>query len=656
MKYAEILTTRNFHNSQQTLTYQLPPEAEIKTGQIVEIPLKNSTTKGLVLSKHNHPPTFTTKAILGIAENLALAQWQLKLITWISEQYFCPLHKILPSFIPKKILSKVKRRQAKKTSVNSQFPTPKNHKLTPEQENTIKTILDSHQQKFLIHGITGSGKTEIYLQLAKHFANQNQQTLILVPEISLTPQTVKYFQNLFPNNLAVIHSKLSVGEKIKAWESIHQHQTNVIIGSRSAIFAPFQNLGAIIIDEEHDTSYKQDQTPRYHARDVATKISELTGCKLILASATPQTESYHQAINQHYQLLSLTQRVKDQSLPQIELIDLKQQPKNPTAISYQLEKAITNKLAQNEQVILFLNKRGSSSNILCKDCGTSIDCSHCDITMTYHDKPSFTQNPTLLCHHCGRIKPPPTVCSNCQSPNIKFYGLGTQKLEQQIQQLFPTAKTLRADKDTTSTKHGFQEIYDKFRNHQADILIGTQMITKGLHLPKVNLVGVIMADIGMHIPDFRAHERIFQILTQVAGRAGRYTGQGKVLIQTFNPEHPIMQLIKNQNYLDFFNHEINSREQLSYPPFSRLIKLTFENSDPKTAFQTAQKTKKELDQSNTTHNLQNKIAMYPALLHKKNNKFRWCILVNGKNPRTLIEKNLLSLQQWTIDINPSSSA
>lgn len=660
-KYAEILTNRKIISGQDTLTYAIPDElsAELKPGQIVQIPLRNRPTKGIVLSSHEHTPTFKTLPIKEIAEEIGLSNWQLELMNWISSHYMCPLFKTLQSFIPKKILSNTKRRKKKQDESpgpHSPFP-PKN--LTECQKQAIDQILNSKPDTSLIHGITGSGKTEIYLQIARHFAEQNKQTLILVPEISLTPQTVKYFQNTFPDQLSVIHSKVSEGEKIQAWEDIFNQKSKVVIGSRSSIFAPFQNLGAIIIDEEHDNSYKQDQSPRYHTRDVALKIQELTDCKVILGSATPSIESYYHAKSGKYQLIELKKRANSSPLPIIKLIDLRKeaQKRNFSPFSDELRDKIEIALQQNEQVLLFLNRRGSSSNITCKDCGQTVSCKKCDTAFTYHQSPSFQDSPTLLCHHCGIIKTPPSSCPDCQGQNLMFYGIGTQKVESELLKLFPSARVLRADKDTTSTKHGFAEIYKKFRNHEADILIGTQMISKGLNLPKVNLVGVMLADIGAHMPDFRAQERTFQLLTQVAGRAGRHSGQGEVLLQTFNPENAIMQLAQQQHYIPFFDYELPIRKNFPYPPFSELIKLTYENTDPKQALLTSQKLKKKLDLLNKKFEPQKqfKISLYPAMLHKKNNKFRWCILINGHTPSEFLNQPELEAdtKDWIIDVHPA---
>ncbi len=666
--YAEILTTRKLFTGQPTLTYALPEEDadKFQPGRIVEIPLRNSTTKGLILSRHSRNPKFQTKAILQISEEIGLSSWQLELMQWMSEYYFCPLNKILQSFVPKKLLSKVKRRK-KEINESIEAITSSHRTLTETQKTAFEQIISSGKKSFVLHGVTGAGKTEIYLQLATHYAQQGKQVLILVPEIALTPQTVRYFQKSFPSQLSVIHSKLSAGEKIQAWEDIYHNRSKLVIGSRSSIFAPYQNLGAIILDEEHDTSYKQDQSPRYHARDVAFKVSELTGCKVVLGSATPSIESYYHSLHQTHQLLSLKARFNQTELPAIKLIDLRreQQKNNYSIFSDELRMRIAQKIEQKEQVLLFLNKRGSSSTILCKDCGHTVNCHKCDITMTYHQKPSFQSKPVLLCHHCGIVQQPPETCTECQSANIKFFGAGTQKVESELQEIFPHARILRADKDTTSTKHGFKEIYEAFRNHEADILIGTQMISKGLHLPKVNLVGVILADVGVHMPDFRAHERTFQLLTQVAGRAGRKSGNGEVLIQTYNPETDIMQLSSQQDFIDFYHHELPIRQSFNYPPFSKLIKLTYEHPDAKTAFQTAQKTKKELDEILKNlipypQSLTPKISLYPAMLHKRNDKYRWCILINSETPHQIIhqanKKDPNLLKDWIHDVDPIFSS
>ena len=529
--------------------------------------------------------------------------------------------------------------------------------MTSQQQTAIKEITENSLNKFLIHGITGSGKTEIYTRLAETYIKQGKQALILVPEISLTPQIIKYFEEALQIKAAVIHSRLSEGEKQKSWLDIKDNKAKLIIGSRSSIFSPFKNLGIVIIDEEHELSYKQDNSPRYSAHKVIEKIQELNPeIKIVYGSATPSVETAEKLKDS---TILLTERVNKIDLPKVEIVDLREEfkKKNYSIFSDSLKEEMLSALAKNEQIILFLNRRGSASSVVCRDCGYAEKCKICDVPMTYHEKtfsPSSTEGAAnkscsrseplnkLICHHCGQISKPPIICPVCKGTHIKYLGIGTQKIETEVKKEFPNARILRADKDTTAKKHGFEEIYTKFLNHEADILIGTQMITKGLHLPKVNLVGVILADIGINIPDFKTAERTFQLLTQVAGRAGRDKSQGKVIIQTYNPENISLVCAKTHNYAEFFKYERTQRKLLFNPPFSRLAKIMIQNEHLKRCQENTEKIHKLLNQllsqSATTQNPKTpepsseiEILSYPAYLAKLKGKYRYIILIKDKS-------------------------
>lgn len=660
--YAQIAFQQKI-GDRETLTYKIPQELEgkIKAGHLVAVPLRKAIKTGLVWSISKQEPNFKTIEINGmIDKDPLLTEPQIALANFISGYYFAPPYKVLKLFVPARIF-KGKAMRVKK--IEEKIPAKKELKtLSPDQ----KSALDFPLNKFLIHGITGSGKTEIYLHLAKKELEKENQVLILVPEISLTPQTVEYFESRLQIKAAVIHSRLSEGEKYKTWLDIHTCRKNLVIGSRSAIFSPFTKLSLIIIDEEHEYSYKQDQSPRYTTMTVAEKMQELadqtnaTKIKLVLGSATPSIETREKFVDA---TIELNERIGNAKLPTIKLVDMREEFRkgNKSIFSDLLHAKIEQTLAENKQVILFLNRRGSASSIVCRDCGYRLKCDDCDISMTYHAK--TLGKPVVICHHCGAVGKIPINCPNCKSVNIRYLGTGTERIEEETKKLFKNAKVLRADRDTTSHKNSFEQIYCSFKNHEADILIGTQMIGKGLHIPNVKLVGVILADIGLNIPDFKSSERNFQLLTQVAGRAGRAdipNELGEVIIQTYSPEHFALQATESQDYDKFFNIERSQRKLLNYPPFTNLAKLSIENESFLKAKSKAEEVEKilkqELSKNPDLKETVQEITSYPAFIMRLHKKFRYRILIKGKNPSALISKLTPETRdQIKIDIDPIST-
>ena len=449
--------------------------------------------------------------------------------------------------------------------------------LTNEQQLAYNSIKNSGE--YLLYGITGSGKTEIYLQLIEKMLKQGKSSIMLVPEISLTPQTIDRFISRFgEEEIAVLHSKLSTGERFDEWNKIKDGKAKIIIGARSAIFAPAQNLGLIVIDEEHDESYQSEASPRYDSIEVAEYLCNEFNIPLVLGSATPSMREFYKAKMGKINLLTLSQRANNSTLPKVEIIDLRDELANgnKTMISYKLQEEIKKNIETKKQTILYFNRRGFSSFLMCQDCGHTFKCDRCDITLTYHK----VEN-KLKCHYCGEEYQIPRECPQCGSKNIKYIGAGTQKLEEQIKEMFPMASTIRMDIDTVSKKNSHEIILDKFRQENINILIGTQMVVKGHHFPNVTLVGAIFADTSLNIGDFRANERTFQTLTQVAGRAGRGNDEGRVIIQTFNPENYAIQYSKTQNYDLFYSTEIGIRKQLKYPPFCDIIAIALTGNNEK---------------------------------------------------------------------------
>ncbi|QCR31745.1 primosomal protein N' [Lysinibacillus sp. SGAir0095] len=452
--------------------------------------------------------------------------------------------------------------------------------LTDEQSvalNQIMNAIDEQEPKtFLLQGVTGSGKTEVYLQTIAKVLNDGKEAILLVPEISLTPQMTERFRSRFGELVAVMHSGLSVGEKYDEWRKIHQGKVKVVVGARSAVFAPFENVGIIILDEEHESTYKQEDSPRYHARDVAIWRSKYHKCPVILGSATPSLESFARAKKNVYTLLTLKERALKQSLPKVHIVDMRDELKkgNRSMFSQSLVESIQVRLERKEQIVLFLNRRGYSSFVLCRDCGTVLQCENCDISLTYHRK-----NEKCKCHYCGFEIHVPKNCPQCQSDHIRFFGTGTQKVEEELAKLFPGARVLRMDVDTTRAKGSHEQLLQAFGDGEADILLGTQMIAKGLDYPNITLVGVLSADTSLHLPDFRAAEKTFQLLTQVSGRAGRHDKPGEVVVQTYTPEHYAIELSEAQNYDPFYEREMYMRHQAGYPPYYYLALIQVSHED-----------------------------------------------------------------------------
>ncbi len=549
--------------------------------------------------------------------------------------------------------------------------------LTEEQKEAFKSvekvINEEKYKQFLLYGVTGSGKTEVYLQLIEKVLKIGKNAIVLVPEISLTPQMLDRFISRFgKDEIAILHSKLSIGERHDEWERIREKKAKIVIGARSAIFAPIENIGIIIIDEEHDNSYKSETNPRYNAKEIAKILAKENNAPLVLGSATPDIvtfynsqnlidESEEKKINRaKIQLLELTKRANNSSLPKVEIIDLKQELANGnrSMLSVELYNSIEENLKQKRQTILFLNRRGYSTFIMCRNCGYTVKCPNCNISMTYH---SYERR--LKCHYCGHEEKIVNICPECHSDKIRYFGTGTQKLEQEIHKQFPNASTIRMDIDTVTKKNSHEEILNKFRNDNIDILIGTQMVVKGHHFPNVTLVGVIAADSSLNIDDYRANERTFQILTQVAGRAGRENLPGKVVIQTYNPDNFSIICAQKQNYNMFYETEIELRKQLKYPPFCDIILIGFNSYNEIEIKNISNKMYQYLVQR--LNNEQFKIFRpMPCPIDKIQNRYRWRIIIKGKMTeevngilnaclKEIYQENIKDTR-ISIDVNPNN--
>lgn len=533
----------------------------------------------------------------------------------------------LKTLVRKNILIEEKREHYR---LEYQDSRDKIKELTENQKEVVESVQLEKEGTYLLHGVTGSGKTEVYIKLIEKVLKNHKTALMLVPEISLTPQMVHRFSEVFGNQIAALHSALSEGEKYDEWRKINRGEVSIVIGARSAIFAPLSNLGIIIIDEEHSDSYKQDNNPRYDARDVAIIRSKKNHCPLVMGSATPSLEAFARAGKGVFQLLSMPNRINGKKLPKVELIDMNQEIKKGNSyFSSRLIEQIKKRLQKKEQVILLLNRRGYASFVTCKNCGYTAKCPQCDITLTYHKTSNM-----LRCHYCGYATNLKKKCPECREESISSLGIGTERVEEELKKILKNTRILRMDYDTTSRKGTHSKMISEFKNHEYDILLGTQIVAKGLDFEDVTLVGVINADTSLNIPDFRSSENTFSLLSQVSGRSGRSIKEGSVIIQTFNPDHYAIQFVKNHDYIGFYKREMQIRYQLKYPPYYYICYLKVSSKDYQEASKETNKIKKCLE-----NNLKEEIILgpSPANIFKLNNVYRYGIIIKYKRDTNLYQ-------------------
>lgn len=616
--------------------YSIPDNLsnEIAVGKRVFVPFTNRKVVGYVVGLSDEADVKEVKDIEGVIDKEPiLSDEMLKLTQWIKDTYFCSWGEAIEAAIPSGIKQGKKElgTRIKESHMGAEdFPISGPHKPTEEQSKALKHVIDVIDKKkyetFLLHGITSSGKTEVYLQAIDHALNKGRQAIMLVPEISLTPQTVERFVSRFGDKVAVIHSKLTPAKRFLEWKRIKEGKASIVVGARSAIFSPMANLGVIIIDEEHETSYKQDDVPRYHARDVAEKRARLNDCPLILGSATPSLESYHKAKKGEYKLVRLTKRIDERNLPKVKIVDMRMElatRKRIAVFSKILLDAIENTLKKGKQAIIFLNRRGFSTFVNCKKCGLVLKCKRCDTVMVYH----FDEK-KLICHYCNYKQPPPDICPKCRSSYIKYFGLGTERVESEISHQFAHAHIARMDSDTTKKGGSHDKILGDFKSGDTSLLVGTQMIAKGLDFPEVTLVGVVLADITLNLPDFRASERTFNLLTQVAGRAGRGEVGGEVIVQTYAPSHYAILTAAKHDYEKFYEEEIRSRKELFFPPFVNLVKIIVRARNDELTLKVAQ----ELTDAIKGLDKELKVAgPAPAPIARMRGYFRYNILLKGND-------------------------
>ena len=695
--YAEVLIQYGAKVLDKTFTYKIPLGMKLSIGNKVKVPFSNKIIYGIVLNIKSDTDVLDVKEIRDVINpNLSLNEELILLGKYLSEFTFCTLIKSYQTMLPTslkvkniesnynkydeflelninveealdfiknnkrsksqiKILEDIlKNNRLNKNSVSSVYKSLvdkgvlrickerkyriskevlelKTYELTKEQRKVVDSVSLNTNNTYLLYGVTGSGKTIVYIDLINKVLDEGKAAIMLVPEISLTPQMVNILYNSFGNNVAILHSGLSDGEKYDEYTKICNGEVKVVVGTRSAIFAPLKNIGLIIIDEEHSGTYKQESSPRYNAIDIAKWRSEYNKCPLILGSATPSLESFARAQKGVYKLLELKSRVGNFKLPDVQIVDMVPEMKKRNMIfSDKLKEEILNTLERKEQVMLLLNRRGFSTIVSCQSCGYTYKCPYCEITLTYHKS---TNN--LRCHYCGYTKLNSDICPSCKENAIRSFGTGTEKLENEIKKLFPSSRVLRMDADTTSNKGSHEKYINMIANNEVDIIVGTQMISKGLDFPRVSLVGVINADESLNIPDFRSNERTFSLLNQVSGRAGRSGINSKVIIQSFNSEHILFYFLKNNDYLGFYNYEMPIRKKLKYSPYYYILSIKVCSKDydcaSKNATKIANYLSKNIDEKSIL------LGPSTASMFKLNNIYRFQIIVKYKFDNKLVD-------------------
>lgn len=655
IELAKFMSDKYYCSLSECLQCIMPKIIKDKTNKYANINYEKADINEVIkdiLEKNNSQ----SKVLKILLKNQNISIYEIKNILGIS---LSPINTL-----EKNGVIKITTRKIKRDFINLDDYGKTNHlKLTIEQDNALNFIKQKIYEKtykpILLHGVTGSGKTEVYLQLIDEVLKTGKQAIVLVPEISLTPQTVERFIGRFGKKVSVTHSRLSDGERFEQWKKAKDNKIDIMVGARSAIFTPFENLGIIIIDEEHESTYKSESTPKYDIKEVAEKICNLTGATLVLGSATPSIDTYYKTQKGKYDLVYINNRINN-NMPDINVIDMRKELEkgNRSIFSTSLFEAIKENLKNNMQTILFLNRRGHSTFVSCRKCGYVLECKNCNVSYTYHLKEH-----KLICHYCNSTENVPNICPSCSSKYIKYFGVGTQKIEEQIKKYFKDARVMRMDMDTTSKKNSHQNILEDFKNHKADILIGTQMIAKGLDFKKVSLVGVIAADITLNTGDYKSSENTFQLLTQVAGRAGRADIKGKVFIQTYNPEHYSIVFAKNNDYVGFYKKEILERKIMFYPPFSNIFFIMICGEDENLVMNAI----KFLHEIMTYYNQKTNFYISDvakAYIYKVNKQYRYKILIKAKEETRLknfvlycvsILKNKMDTNKLNIilSLNPS---
>lgn len=652
------------------LTY-LPPESgeTLTRGQAVKVPLGRRTAQGVVLKNTDRPADLQIKLkpVIGAdQERPSIPKPYMDWLEWLAQYYLHPLGQVVETMFPP-LARKTNRKSTKSAAVKDYEERSGPPKLTEEQMSVLQSIVNKPDfNVHLLHGVTGSGKTEVYLNLLERILNEGKQGLVLVPEISLTPQLLDRFSRRFPGMIAVLHSHLSPREKTNQWWSVVSGERRILIGARSALFCPVPNLGVIVLDEEHEPSYKQDEQLKYHARDAAIVLARTMNIPIVLGSATPSLESWNNALNGKYHLHTMKSRVLDREMPAIEVVDLrevtrvrKDHPSDlPFWLSDQLYSELQHVFDKKEQAALFLNRRGVAQTAQCHGCGFTAECPNCSVTLTVHGRSH------LVCHFCEFTDQLTEMCPNCKEFPLQPLGLGTERIEQDMATLFPEIRIARADRDEVQSREQLEKVIEDVEQHNVDLLIGTQMIAKGLDFHKLNLVGLVLADVGFHWPDFRASERSFQLLTQMSGRSGRQSA-GRVVIQTYNPEHVSIQYTVKGDFRGFAEYELQERTDLLYPPIWRMAMFRVQGPSADTGRQTADRLVQRAQALQKQFEAYSENIMVlgpaPAPLFKLRNKYRYHVMVKCDSAQKLNHfcRQLLGEEEWVqtgtkvqVDIDP----
>jgi primosomal protein N' (replication factor Y) (superfamily II helicase) len=644
-------------------TYAVPPELSERAvpGARVEVPFGPRTVVGYVVERTAGAEVAAPRELSAVLDEAPLLSPQaVALARWVADRYCAPLGEVLKAMLPAGVRSarpggrkRGPRTTSRGVAAIDEAASTTAPALTEQQQIAaaplIAAVHEHRHVRLLLHGVTGSGKTEVYLAAIDAALQHGRGAIVLVPEISLTPQTVARFAGRFPGRVALVHSGLTDSERAAQWRRIRDCEADVVVGSRSAVFAPLREPGVVVVDEEDASAYKQDRVPRYSAVDVAMELGRLHGIPVVLGSATPRVETFFRAKTGAMEYAELPERIAGRALPPIEVVDLREelQAGNRSPLSQTLERALRECHGAGGQSILFLNRRGSATVIVCRSCGAVLTCRNCSVSMVYHQGRARCD-----CHYCGATAPVPMTCPECHSPSIRGLGMGTERLEHEVHQLFPTLRLLRMDRDTVAHRDAYFDIYEAFRRRDADCLVGTQMVAKGWDLAGVRLVGIVNADTSLHFPDYRAGEITFSLLTQVAGRAGRGDEPARVILQTYTPDHYAVQFAATHDYLGFARKEIVFRRSFGFPPYTRLVVCTYAHRDDAAAEAEARRLAENLSGILGSGSGLDVLGPTPAFLHRLRGEYRWQMTLRGEAIERAFE-HLPRGRGWSIDVDPA---
>ncbi|MGC8461412.1 MAG: replication restart helicase PriA [Candidatus Dormibacteria bacterium] len=640
-----------------TLTYRVPEHlGDIPVvGKRVVVPFRNATLEGFVIEHEESTQLNEVREIGELVDGVPeLTSWQRNLAVFIARRYVASLSEVVKTMVPKPVrIGRVPRASKNRSNVLKEHAEVLAPTLNAEQETAasavIAAVTEHRSERFLLHGVTGSGKTEVYLAAIEESIRQGRQAIMLVPEIALTPQTLDRFRARFHDRVAVLHSALTDAMRAREWWRIYRGEVDVVVGSRSAIFAPVQDLGIIVVDEEDSSSYKQERHPRYHAVEVAFELGKLRNAPVVLGSATPRIEMFYRAHGKDVTLLTLTKRFNGRELPPVEVVDLRQELRagNHSMLSKELLDAIRTCHEGGGQSLLFLNRRGLATLVLCRTCGFVLTCTQCSANLVHHHSTGMCH-----CHYCGRTEALPTICPSCSAPKIRQLGGGTERVEQEVREAVPGIRILRMDRDTMHHRDAYEDAYRTFSRHEADCLIGTQMVAKGWDLTGVRLVGIVNADGSLHFPDYRSAEVTFSLLTQVAGRTGRGDEPARVLLQTYTPEHFAIQAAARHDYRAFAHEEIRIRKSWNFPPFREMVVCIASHKSNDKARIMAEEAVNRISGTIAPDMAVEVLGPTPAPMHQVKGEFRWQFIVRGQQLQQLYEY-LPKGAGWNIDVDPS---